>query len=139
MNRIDLTERNVVITGGAQGIGYAIGQRVVASGGRVAIWDLNLDKASEAAKALGGGSVAFGVDVSASASVAAAATAASTALPPALRISIAAWLASCEMVATAPPWPVSTACFAQAPKAAIIRAVARSLRVFMVCSVMLGG
>ncbi len=80
MNRIDLADRNVVITGGAQGIGYAIGARVVASGGRVAIWDLNLDRATEAAKALGGGSVAFGVDVSASASVKAAAEATLAAL-----------------------------------------------------------
>jgi hypothetical protein len=64
-------------------------------------------------------------------SVAAAATAASMALPPASRICIAARLASCEMVATAPPWPVSTGCFASAPKAAIMAAVARRVRVVL--------
>ena len=51
---------------------------------------------------------------------------------------MAARLASCEMVATAPPWPVSTGCFAKAPKAAIMTAVARRVRVFMVRSVVLG-
>ena len=39
MNVYDLKERVAVITGGAQGIGLAVGRRVLASGGRVAIWD----------------------------------------------------------------------------------------------------
>ncbi|NYT77968.1 SDR family oxidoreductase [Alcaligenaceae bacterium] len=39
MNQLDLNGRVAVITGGARGIGYAIAQRILASGGEVAIWD----------------------------------------------------------------------------------------------------
>src|SRR5262252_8218765 len=38
-NRIDLTGRNAVVTGGAQGIGKAIVERFLESGAAVAIWD----------------------------------------------------------------------------------------------------
>jgi 3-oxoacyl-[acyl-carrier protein] reductase len=41
VNRIDLTDRIAVITGGAQGIGFAIAERLLASGAQVAIWDVN--------------------------------------------------------------------------------------------------
>jgi 2-dehydro-3-deoxy-L-rhamnonate dehydrogenase (NAD+) len=41
MNQIDMAGRTVVITGGARGIGYAIGERLVQSGARVTIWDLH--------------------------------------------------------------------------------------------------
>lgn len=63
MNRIDLKDRAVVITGGAQGIGYAIGERVVASGGVVVVWDLNGDNARDAAVRLSSASLGMGVDV----------------------------------------------------------------------------
>jgi 2-dehydro-3-deoxy-L-rhamnonate dehydrogenase (NAD+) len=39
MNVYDLKERIAVVTGGAQGIGLAVANRILASGGRVAIWD----------------------------------------------------------------------------------------------------
>ncbi len=39
MNRIDLDGRNAVVTGGAQGIGYAIAERLQRSGAHVALWD----------------------------------------------------------------------------------------------------
>jgi 2-dehydro-3-deoxy-L-rhamnonate dehydrogenase (NAD+) len=39
MNVYDLNGRNAVVTGGAQGIGLAVANRILASGGRVAIWD----------------------------------------------------------------------------------------------------
>ena len=39
MNEIDLTGRTAVVTGGAQGIGRAITERLVASGARVSVWD----------------------------------------------------------------------------------------------------
>ncbi|HKY93706.1 MAG TPA: SDR family NAD(P)-dependent oxidoreductase [Kiloniellales bacterium] len=42
MNSIDLNGRRAVVTGGAQGIGLAIVRRLLASGARVAIWDLDL-------------------------------------------------------------------------------------------------
>lgn len=75
MNMIDLNERAVVITGGAQGIGFAIAERVIHSGGRVAIWDLNGERAVESAKTLGMAASAFQVNVTDFASVAAAAAA----------------------------------------------------------------
>ncbi|HEU4353772.1 MAG TPA: SDR family NAD(P)-dependent oxidoreductase [Burkholderiales bacterium] len=39
MNRLDFAGRNAIVTGGAQGIGLAIVQRLVDSGARVRIWD----------------------------------------------------------------------------------------------------
>lgn len=39
MNQIDLKGRTAVITGGARGIGFAITQRLVASGVRCSVWD----------------------------------------------------------------------------------------------------
>ena len=41
MNQIDLNNRNAVITGGAQGIGRAIAERLLDSGASVSIWDLD--------------------------------------------------------------------------------------------------
>ena len=38
MNRIDLQGRVAIVTGGAQGIGYAIAERMLASGASVALW-----------------------------------------------------------------------------------------------------
>ena len=53
MNRIDLDGRVAVITGGAQGIGYAIAERMLASGAAVSLWDLDAAKLAEAKTALG--------------------------------------------------------------------------------------
>ena len=39
MNQYDMKGRHAVITGGATGLGYAIAQRVLASGGSVTLWD----------------------------------------------------------------------------------------------------
>jgi NAD(P)-dependent dehydrogenase (short-subunit alcohol dehydrogenase family) len=39
MNAYDLKDRVAIVTGGAQGIGLAVANRVLASGGRVALWD----------------------------------------------------------------------------------------------------
>ena len=41
MNQIDLQGRVAVVTGGAQGIGYAICERLLQSGARVVIWDID--------------------------------------------------------------------------------------------------
>jgi 3-oxoacyl-[acyl-carrier protein] reductase len=56
MNRIDLDGRVAVVTGGAQGIGFAAVERYLASGATVAIWDRDaagIDRALAAAKAGG--------------------------------------------------------------------------------------
>ncbi len=48
-----------VVTGGASGLGLAVAQRIVADGGRVALFDLNDDKGAAAAAALGAASARF--------------------------------------------------------------------------------
>jgi 3-oxoacyl-[acyl-carrier protein] reductase len=48
MNQIDLSGRNAVVTGGARGIGYAISQRLMQSGAKVSIWDVDAAAAAEA-------------------------------------------------------------------------------------------
>ena len=51
MNSYDFERRTAIITGGAQGIGLAVAQRILASGGSVSIWDRDralLDKTVEA-------------------------------------------------------------------------------------------
>jgi NAD(P)-dependent dehydrogenase (short-subunit alcohol dehydrogenase family) len=53
----------VAITGGARGIGRATAEALVAKGCRVAIGDLQLGPAEEAAAGLGGGTVALPLDV----------------------------------------------------------------------------
>jgi len=41
MNTYDLTGRTAVITGAAQGIGYAVAERLAASGARIVSWDVS--------------------------------------------------------------------------------------------------
>ena len=52
MNRIDLAGRTAVVTGGAQGIGRAIAERLLASGADVVLWDVDETLLAEAAGAL---------------------------------------------------------------------------------------
>jgi 3-oxoacyl-[acyl-carrier protein] reductase len=72
MNQLDLKGRHAVITGGASGIGFAIAQRLIASGGKVSLWDRNEAALQAATAALGAASNAVQVDVTAQASVQAA-------------------------------------------------------------------
>jgi len=53
MNKIDLDGQVAVVTGGAQGIGFAIARRLVDSGARVSLWDLNAELLDQARAALG--------------------------------------------------------------------------------------
>lgn len=54
MNRIDLEGRRAVVTGGAQGIGRAIVERLLDSGAAVAIWDKDRAEAERTAGELAG-------------------------------------------------------------------------------------
>ena len=63
MNQLDFKGRHAVITGGATGLGYAIAQRLIASGGSVTVWDRDEAGAQRAAQALGSGTRAVAVDV----------------------------------------------------------------------------
>jgi len=56
-----LSGQTAVITGGAQGLGYAIAERFVAEGARVVLGDVNLEATEVAAKQLGGDDVALAV------------------------------------------------------------------------------
>ena len=51
-NKIDLSGRNAVVTGGAQGIGRAIVERFLESGAAVAIWDRDIGLAKKTAAEL---------------------------------------------------------------------------------------
>jgi 2-dehydro-3-deoxy-L-rhamnonate dehydrogenase (NAD+) len=72
MNAIDLKNRTAIVTGGARGIGFAIAQRLLASGAAVALWDMDADALDKAAVALkGGGRIHIAaVDVTDEASIA---------------------------------------------------------------------
>ena len=52
MNQIDLNNRVAVITGGAQGIGYATAERLLRSGAHVVLWDIDAAKLAEARHSL---------------------------------------------------------------------------------------
>ena len=52
MNTYDLQDSVAVITGGAQGIGYATAQKMLANGARVVLWDLDIARAKASAKTL---------------------------------------------------------------------------------------
>ncbi|PZN94336.1 MAG: short chain dehydrogenase [Hyphomicrobiales bacterium] len=58
-----LKGKTALITGAAQGFGLGIAETFVKEGARVAVLDLNGDKAMEAAKAIGGDAIAITCDV----------------------------------------------------------------------------
>ena len=48
MNQIDLYGRVAVITGGAQGIGFATAERMLRSGATVVLWDVDAERLGQA-------------------------------------------------------------------------------------------
>lgn len=63
MNVIDLDGQVAVVTGGAQGLGFAIAKRLIDSGARVSLWDRDGALVQKAASALGEGAASQVVDV----------------------------------------------------------------------------
>ena len=50
MNRFNLSNRVAIVTGGAQGFGFAISERFIQSGAKVIIWDIDKEVAEAAIK-----------------------------------------------------------------------------------------
>jgi 3-oxoacyl-[acyl-carrier protein] reductase len=69
MTRFDFSGRVAAITGGGRGIGRAIAERMVASGGKVTLWDRDQAEAEAAARAIGPAALAVAMDVTDEASV----------------------------------------------------------------------
>jgi 3-oxoacyl-[acyl-carrier protein] reductase len=74
MNQLDMKGRHGVVTGGATGLGYAIADRMLASGARVTLWDRDIGGMGTAAenlkkKHLSGHVACVSVDVADHASV----------------------------------------------------------------------
>ena len=74
------TELKAVVTGGASGLGLAVGRRIVAAGGRVALLDVQDEAGAAAARELGSAARFIRCDVTDEAGVSAAIAAAQAAL-----------------------------------------------------------
>lgn len=59
----DFSGQVAVVTGGAQGIGRAVCEALLAKGARIVVWDNDLELAQQAAAEFGNDSLAVGVDV----------------------------------------------------------------------------
>ena len=63
MNRIDLDGQHAIVTGGAQGLGFAMAKRFVASGATVTLWDMDAERLDAAKADLGEAANAIVVDI----------------------------------------------------------------------------
>ena len=66
---MQLDQVKAVITGGVSGLGFAVARRLVAAGARVALFDVNVERAQAALTELGGAAHFFRADVTAEESV----------------------------------------------------------------------
>jgi 3-oxoacyl-[acyl-carrier protein] reductase len=73
MNKIDLGGRVAIVTGGAQGIGYAVAERLAQSGAKLAIWDRDKAIMADAKAKLGAETLDIAVDIRDAAATSAAA------------------------------------------------------------------
>ena len=69
MNQLDFKSRNAIVTGGAQGIGLAIVKRLVASGAKVRIWDVDDRLLARTIATLGSAVTGDAIDVADAAAV----------------------------------------------------------------------
>jgi 3-oxoacyl-[acyl-carrier protein] reductase len=63
MINYELKDQVAIVTGGGQGIGFAIATRLVASGARVSLWDVNADVLASAREKLGDAASTLQVDI----------------------------------------------------------------------------
>jgi len=70
LNQLDFKGRTAIVTGGAQGIGLAIAQRLAASGAKVRIWDRDDKLLAKSVGALGGAASGDALDVTDPAAIA---------------------------------------------------------------------
>ena len=63
MNQIELDGKTAIVTGAARGIGQAIAARLIVSGARVWLWDIDLAEVTQAASELGDGAQPLQVNV----------------------------------------------------------------------------
>ena len=54
-NQLDFAGRTAIVTGGSQGIGFGVAERLLASGANVCVWAVNQDRLKQAAAKLDGG------------------------------------------------------------------------------------
>ena len=63
MNKIDLKGEVAIVTGGAQGIGFAVAERLVQSGAKVCLWDIDQDLLKAAKAKIGTRCYTYRVDI----------------------------------------------------------------------------
>ena len=59
MIKFDLSNRVAVITGGAQGFGFAIAERFIQSGAKVVIWDIDEQEANKAVEKINSENISY--------------------------------------------------------------------------------
>ena len=59
MNKYNFNDRVAIVTGGAQGFGLAITKRIIQSGGKVIIWDIDNDAVQKAKKEINSDNFSF--------------------------------------------------------------------------------